>query len=98
MCQKHGLITGSSAHLKHLLMSGQLQELEVARVDRWLGDRLAIADRERGILVGAVAHTRGHEEMPWRRLDGSKHREVADATLPQRVDQTSAGSAKQMRR
>src|SRR5688500_4263829 len=87
MRQKHGLITGSGSHLEHFLMSLELQQLEVSRMDGRLGDRLAVPDRQRRILVRAMPNPRGDEQVARGRFDGAQDREIRDPLLAQRLDQ-----------
>ena len=40
---------------RHVLLAGELEQLEVPRVDQRLGDGLAAADRQRCVFVRAMA-------------------------------------------
>ena len=52
--QQGCLVPRPGPDLEDALLPRQAQGLEVARLREGLGDRLAIADRQRGVLVGPV--------------------------------------------
>src|SRR5215471_498408 len=55
-----------------------------------LRDRLAVADRKRGILIGSVSKPGRDERMPRRLLERAQHREVTNALFAQDLDQALA--------
>src|SRR5437868_10243764 len=86
--EKRRLVTRPRPYFQHFLISLQVEQLEVSRMNRWLRYRLTVADRQRRVFVGAMAYTRGHEEMTRHLVDGVEHGEVLDSLLVEQFDQT----------
>src|SRR6267143_1192575 len=57
--QQSGLISGAGSDLEHLLVAGELEELQIPGVDRRLGNGLSAANRKGRILVGSMANAGG---------------------------------------
>src|SRR2546423_645391 len=91
--EKRRLITRSRSDLQHFLISLQVEQLEVSRMNRWLRYRLTVADRQRRVFVGAMAYTRGDEEMTRHLVDSMQHSEVLDSLLMEQFDQAPPRTA-----
>src|SRR5688572_7200174 len=91
--QECRLVSRAGSNLQHLFFSSELEKLEVPGVNRWLRDRLAIADRERRIFVGAVPDSCWNEQMTRYRVDCMQDREVPDSLLLQGFNETAARTA-----
>ena len=89
MRKQHRLVAGPRSDLEHPLLSREREQLEIPRMRARLRDRLPIPNRERAVLVRAVSHARGHEEMPRRLIEGVEHGEIAHAPLLQRLDEAT---------
>src|SRR6476646_9149231 len=94
MRQQHGLVARARAHLQDAFVAGEMEELEVSRMHRWLRDGLPASYRQRRILIRAVAHAGRHEHVPWREIDCTQHGKVADTAGLQRFDETAPRAAK----
>ena len=68
------LVSRAGSNLEDLLLSGEVEQLEISRVNRRLRNRLAVADRKRGILVGTMPDSRRHKEVTRRFRSGPKTR------------------------
>ena len=77
MGEQHRLVAGSRSDLEYFLTALQCEDLEVARVHPRLADGLAVAYRQRCILVRAMPHTRRNEQVPRRQVHRSQDCEVA---------------------
>ena len=73
--------------------AGQRQGLEIPRMNGGLRDGLPAADRERGVLVRAVANPRGDEEVTRGEIERAEHSEIGDSLLSQQLDEPSPRSA-----
>ena len=82
-----GVVAGSGADLQHLHTLAQVQGLEHAGNDRGLAERLAMADRQRHVLVGLIAERLGHEHLARDALDRRKDAGIRDPALAQREDE-----------
>src|SRR6185312_2521631 len=92
MREEHRLISRPRADLEDALGTREAQQLEVARVRRRLRDRLPVADGQRAVLVRAVTHAGGHEEMARRLIERAQHVEVANAAVVQHLDEMAASA------
>src|SRR6185312_11866559 len=93
MREQHRLIARASSDLEHLLLSSELEQLEIARVYPRLRDRLPVPDGQRRILVSAMPQPGWHECVARRHLDRAKHCEIANPLLAQRIDEPLARAA-----
>ena len=59
--EQRRLISRSGSDLEDFLLAGEAEQLEISRVNRRLRNRLAVADRKRGILVGTMPDSRRHK-------------------------------------
>src|SRR3989442_10033081 len=64
------LIPLPGADLEDAFFPLEAQGLEIAGLREGLRNRLTASGGERGVLVGAMAHRFGHEQMAWRRRKG----------------------------
>src|SRR5450830_932103 len=87
MRQERGLIASARPDLENALGSLELEQLEVLRMNQWLGDRLTITDRQWRVVVGSVTDTSWNEEVSRRHLDRAEHGEVANALRAELLDQ-----------
>src|SRR5258706_11109868 len=90
--QQRRLVPRAGADFEDALLAGHRQRFEVARLRKGLGDGLAVADRQRRVLVGAVAHGLRDEEVAWSLRKGSQHREIPDALGPEALDEAGPRS------
>src|SRR5205085_745930 len=88
--QERRLIPRACSDLEHALFAFQAERLEIPCLRKRLRDCLTSADRQRGILIGAMAHGLGDEEMSRRRGEGSQDGEVADALRAKLLDESHA--------
>lgn len=91
--QERRLEPGAGPDLEHPLLAGELQQLEVLGMHPGLRDGLCVADGERRILVRAMLHAGGHEEVARHLVEGLQHREVADPLRLQLLDEAPARPA-----
>src|SRR4029077_606362 len=73
--------------LEHPLPAPEPQGLEIAGLGVRLRDGLSLPDRQRGILVRAVPHRVGYEQMARRFGERLEDGQVADSLRAQRLDQ-----------
>ena len=71
--QDRGLVARARADVENALASGQRERLADPRDHVRLGDRLASADRQRSVVVGAIAQLLGHEELTRDSLHRREH-------------------------
>src|SRR6266480_1346738 len=90
--EQRRLIAGSGSDFEHALPAGEPERLEIAGLRERLRDGLAVADRQRRVLVGTVPHRRRHEQMTRRLGERLEDGEVADPPRAQRLDQPRAVS------
>ncbi len=90
--EQRRLVSRSGADFQHPLAAGEAEQLAGARLDERLRDRLAIADRERGVVVGLMVERFGHEAVPGNGPDGAQHGHVVHALAVQRLHQLRAVS------
>ncbi len=76
--QQRGVVSGTGPDVEHAVGRLEAQGLEHASDDERLGDRLATADREGHVLVGAPAQVRRDEPLARNARDRSEHALVAD--------------------
>jgi hypothetical protein len=62
-------------------------------VNARLGDRLSTADLQRGVFVGSVPHSRGHEVVTRGEIECAKHRNVMNPLLTKELDEPAARAA-----
>jgi len=80
--QHRALVTGTGADLQHFLRHAVLeQRLGHARNDPRLGNRLAVADRQRDVFVGARGQCFIEKQMSRQTTQGGEHAFVADAAF-----------------
>src|SRR5581483_4679390 len=80
------LIARAGPHLEDPLPPGELEGLGHERNGRGMRDRLPVADRERVVVVGAVAERLVDEEVPWDEREGREDAAIAHAALGQLLD------------
>src|SRR3989454_11172287 len=85
--EQRRLIAGAGPDFEHALPAGEPKRLEIAGLRERLRDGLAVADRQRRVLVSAMPHRRRHEQMPRRLGERLEDGEVADPFGAQRLDQ-----------
>ena len=73
-----GLVAGAGPDLQHAVRALEVEQVGRQRDDVRLRDRLAVADRQRPVLVGLPGHRRRHEPMP---LDAPHRRHDARREL-----------------
>jgi hypothetical protein len=90
--REHGaLIARSGTDLEHATRHARFQQgLGHARHDPGLRNRLALADRQRGVFVGARGECFVDEQMPRQLAHHIEHTAVANALGGQAIDQTIA--------
>jgi hypothetical protein len=71
-----------------------MQQFQISRVNPRLRDGLSVPNRQRRILVGAMAKSGRHESVARRHLERPQHREIANTLVSQRFDETLSRSAK----
>src|SRR5262245_28373612 len=94
--QEGGLVPRAGADLEHALTTLQVQRLEVPGLREWLGDGLALPDRQRAVLVRPVPYGGGNEEMARRLGEGAQYGEVLDPLLAQLLHETGAVAAERV--
>src|SRR5262249_39088650 len=81
------LIARAGADLEHLVARRQLECLGHHGDDLRLAYGLALADRQRLVLIGLVVEGLRHEVLARHPADGVEHRRVGDPAAPERHDQ-----------
>ena len=92
--QHRGLVARAGAHFQHPLRDAVFnQRGGHARHHPGLGDGLAVADRQRGVLVGAARQRLVQEQVARHGAHRGEHALVADAALgAQALDHAVAGA------
>ena len=93
MREQHGLIPRARSDLEHALLARELEQLEIAGVHPRLRDRLTVADRQRRVLVRAMAQPGRHERVARRHLERAQHGEIANSLLLKRLDEPLSRAA-----
>ena len=75
-----GLVPGARADVEHALRPVEAEEGADRRHDERLRDRLALAYRERAVVVGVAAEALRHEELPRHAAHRVEHALVRDPT------------------
>ena len=83
------MVARSGSDLEHFLISLELQQLEVSRVNRRLRNGLPVSNRQSRVFVGAVTNTGGNEEMAGRLVDCVENRKVLDTLFVQQLDESA---------
>src|SRR5262249_55585900 len=98
MSENRGLIAGARADLEHEVTIRDIERLGHQGDDEGLADGLAMPDRQRDILIGAIAESGGNEELARYRGDRFEHALVADAGGTQLLDEPRRRTARGHRR
>ena len=88
--EQGGLIARAGADLQNPLRPAQPQGFEIAGLGERLRDRLTLADRQRCVLVRAMPHRLGHEEVARRLGERLQDRQIANAFRAQCLDEPRA--------
>jgi hypothetical protein len=72
------LIAAAGAHLEHARVGPEGRQLAHQRHNERLADRLIVTDRQRTVVVGAVAQRLGNERMSRHTPHRFEHARVAD--------------------
>src|SRR5438552_1570072 len=87
--QERRLVARSGSDLEHFLISLELQQLKVSRVNRRLRNGLPTSNRESRVFVGAVTNTSGNEEVARRLVDCVENRKILDPLFVQQLDESA---------
>lgn len=91
--EEHGLVAGASSDLEGALVPLEVQEREVAGMDRRLRDSLSMAYWQRRIFVRTVPDGGGYKKVSRGQFKGPENREIGDSSGLQRLDEPASGTA-----